>query len=160
MEVAMRRCAACGNGRFRKGTEVLSADFPASELEASVSVPARQCTKCKEAYVDGRVVQRFELAVARELANLGLHTGETFRYMRKVLGLRAVDLAQLLDVTPETISHWETGKVPINRAALAALGAMIQDAIEGRTTTRDRLRALGDDRPRPKVLHPRLARAG
>ncbi len=76
--------------------------------------------------------------------------------MRKILGLRAADLALLLDVTPETISHWETGKARIGRAAFVALGAMVQDATEGRSTTRDRLAALDDDHPRPKVLRPKL----
>ena len=95
-----------------------------------------------------------ELAVAREFADVGVDTGEAFRRMRKALGLRATDLAQLLDLTPETISHWETGKVVINRAAFVALGAMVQDAIDGRTTTRDRLAALGKRRY-PRALSPR-----
>jgi putative zinc finger/helix-turn-helix YgiT family protein len=137
-------------------TETLSAEFPTCGFAASVGVPGRQCTKCKETYVAGSVKHDFELAVARELANLGVHAGEAIRHMRKALGLRASDLAQLLDLTPETISHWETGKVRINRAAFVALGAMIQDASEGRTTTRDRLATLGDERPYPRVLSPKL----
>jgi transcriptional regulator with XRE-family HTH domain len=94
--------------------------------------------------------------VARELANLGVRTGEAVRHMRKTLGLRAADLAQLLDLTPETISHWETGKAPISRAAFVAVGAMIQDAIDGRTTTRDRFAALIEERRYPRVLDPKL----
>jgi hypothetical protein len=38
----------------------------------------------------------FELAVAERLASLGLRTGAAFKFMRKALGLRAVDLAELL----------------------------------------------------------------
>ncbi len=151
----MRRCAQCGNCEFRNVIETLSAEFPSSGVTASVGVPGRQCTKCKETYVAGSVKQGFELAVARELANLGVRTGEAVRHMRKTLGLRAADLAQLLDLTPETISHWETGKAPINRAAFVAVGAMIQDAIDGRTTTRDRFAALVEERRYPRVLAPK-----
>ena len=91
-----------------------------------------RCVRCGNSEV--RPSSR-ELAVAREFADVGVDMGEAFRRMRKALGLRATDLAQLLDLTPETISHWETGKVVINRAAFVALGAMVQDAIDGRTTT-------------------------
>jgi DNA-binding transcriptional regulator YiaG len=101
-------------------------------------------------------VQEFELAVACELADRGVRTGEAVRHMRKVLGLRAADLARLLDLTPETISHWETGKARIGRAAFVVLGAMVQDALEGTSSTRDRLSALDEDGPRPKVLRPKL----
>jgi DNA-binding transcriptional regulator YiaG len=101
-------------------------------------------------------VQDFELAVACELADQGVRTGEAVRHMRKALGLRAADLARLLDFTPETISHWETGKARIGRAAFVVLGALVQDAFGGTSSTRDRLAALDDDRPRPKVLRPKL----
>ncbi len=152
----MRGCVECGNRKFRKVTETISTEFRASGFTASVGVPGRQCTKCKTTHVPSSVMQSFELAVGRELADLGVHTGEAIRHMRKALGLRAADLARLLDLTPETISHWETGKARINRAAFVALGAMIQDAIEGRSTTRDRLAALSDERPYPRVLSPKL----
>jgi DNA-binding transcriptional regulator YiaG len=92
------------------------------------------------------------LAVACALADAGVHTGEALRCMRKALGLRGCDLARLLDVTPETISHWETGKARPNRAAFAALGAMIADAMAGRTTTRDRLATLARASEYPRAL--------
>lgn len=152
----MRGCASCGNHEFRKINETLSAGFPVSGVTASVAVAGNQCTKCRETHVPPSVVQEFELAVACELADRGVRTGEAVRHMRKVLGLRAADLARLLDLTPETISHWETGKAPIGRAAFVVLGALVQDALEGRSSTRDRLAALDDGRPRPKVLRPKL----
>lgn len=152
----MRGCARCGNREFRKITETLSAGFPVSGVTATVAVAGTQCTKCRHTHVPPSIVQEFELAVACELADGGVRTGEAVRHMRKVLGLRAADLARLLDLTPETISHWETGKARIGRAAFVVLGAMVQDALEGTSSTRDRLSALEDDRPRPKVLRPKL----
>lgn len=152
----MPGCARCGNREVRKVTETLSAGFPVSGVVASVAVAGTQCTKCRRTHVPPALVREFELAVALELAERGVRTGEAVRHMRKVLGLRAADLARLLDLTPETISHWERGKARVGRAAFVVLGAMVQDALEGTSSTRDRLSALDDVRPRPKVLRPKL----
>ena len=66
------------------------------------------------------------------------------------------ELARLLDVTPETVSHWETGKAPPNRAAFIAVCAMIEDALDGRTTTRDRLGVLAERSGYPRALAVKL----
>lgn len=36
--------------------------------------------------------------------------GEEIRFMRKAIGLKAVELASFLDVVPETLSRWENGR--------------------------------------------------
>lgn len=89
----------------------------------------------------------FELAVAEKLAGLGIRTGEAFKFMRKALGLRAVDLAELLDVAAETVSRWETGE-PEARA-FALLGSIVAERLRGQEETVDRLRALRSPRKRP-----------
>jgi putative zinc finger/helix-turn-helix YgiT family protein len=152
----MRRCHSCGSESLRQSTEVVRARLRSSGIRASATVPVRQCATCGETYLEGSVLQAFEVAVARELANKGVRTGEAFRFMRTVLGLRAADLAKLLGVTPETISHWETGKVAVNRATFVAVGALVEDAAEGRSTTHSRFARLAADRPYPKVLRPKL----
>ena len=129
--------------------------LPRSGVTAAASVPVRRCGSCNGS-VDGAMMDRFQLAVCCELANAGVHTGEAIRLMRKALRLRAADLARLLDLTPETISHWETGKARPNRAAFVTVGALIQDAIDGRTTTRDRLAVLSEGRAYPRVLSIKL----
>ncbi len=133
---------------LREAEETLSVALARSAVTASVIVSARRCSACDELHVDGAVVRRFHLAVGCELANLGVRTGEALRHMRKALGLRAAELAALLDVTPETISHWETGKVLPNRAAFVAVAALVQDALDGRSTTRERLSVVPDGRGR------------
>lgn len=99
-----------------------------------------------------------QLSVGRRLADEGIHSGGAFRRMRKALGLRASDTAWLLDVTPETISHWETGKALPTRAAFIAVAAMVDDAIEGRTTTRDRLALLADASPAERATRISIGR--
>jgi DNA-binding transcriptional regulator YiaG len=119
-------------------------------------VPALRCPSCGDVQIESALAQRFQLAVCCELADAGVSSGEALRHMRKALGLRAAELARLLDVTPETISHWETGKASLNRAAFAAVCAMVQDALDGRTTTRDRLAVLAKGGPYPHALTVKL----
>jgi transcriptional regulator with XRE-family HTH domain len=81
-----------------------------------------------------------------------LTCSETFKFMRKALGLRAVDIAELLDVAAETLSRWETGQRPVDRASWIAVSAMVLDKLEGRTTTLDRLKALLEPAPLPRLV--------
>jgi putative zinc finger/helix-turn-helix YgiT family protein len=149
-------CSACGCLTVEGATATVSVELLEPAVSVTVSVPARRCPRCETVLVDEAVRTRSHLAASSELADLGVHTGDSLRHMRKALGLRAADLARLLDVRPETISHWETGKAPPNRAAFAALAAMVEDALDGRTTTRDRLARLADERPFPRNVAVKL----
>jgi putative zinc finger/helix-turn-helix YgiT family protein len=146
-----RRCGACGHD-VRDVTENVSVALPRSGVVASMATQARRCVGCGEVSVDAAALARVHLAIGRELADLGVHTGDALRHMRRALGLRGSDLARLLGVTPETISHWETGKALASRGAFVAVAAMVEEAMDGRTTTRDRLAVLADGRPYPRVL--------
>jgi DNA-binding transcriptional regulator YiaG len=146
-----RRCAAC-HGELEDCTETLSVELPRSDVTAQVSAPAARCAGCGVVRVEPEVRARADLALARALADAGAHGGDAFRVMRKALALRAADLARLLAVTPETVSHWETGKALPARCAFATLAAMIEDALGGRRSTRDRLEALAEGRPLPRTV--------
>ncbi|BDG08543.1 type II TA system antitoxin MqsA family protein [Anaeromyxobacter paludicola] len=146
-----RRCRRC-EGELREVVQTIPVALPRCDVRAEVAAPARRCAACGEAHVDPAVLSRAHLSVGCALADEGVQTGGAFRHMRRALGLRAADLARLLDLTPETLSHWETGKVRPSRAAFVALAAMLEDALAGRTTTRDRLQALARERPRPGAL--------
>ncbi len=98
--------------------------------------------------MEGEDLQRFESLVARSLIELGERTGDAFRYVRKVHGLSAVALAELLDVTPSTLSRWEHGEPDAN--AFALLGGLFTDKLAGRTDTADHLRALRNKTRKPK----------
>ena len=115
-------------------------------------VRALECKRCGEVYIDGASGVLMELAAARWLAEHGFSGGDEIRFMRKAARLRAVDLAELLGVSAEAVSHWETGKHQPDRGTLATIAALALDAMEGRTTTRDRLRALGKPARAPKSV--------
>jgi YgiT-type zinc finger domain-containing protein len=147
-----RRCGRCGGGEVRDVTETLSVTLPRCGVVATIAAPAQRCAGCGEVHVGSAVLACAQLSIGCELADEGVHTGDALRLMRKALGYRAADLARLLGVTPETVSHWETGKVLATRAAFVAVGAMVQEAVDGKTTTRDRLARLADGRPHPRAV--------
>jgi len=149
-----RRCS-CG-GALRSSTERVAVALARSRVEVAVDVPAWRCGGCGGVHVDPPILRRCHLAAGCRFADAGVGTGEAVRHMRKALGLRAADLARLLDVTPETISHWETDRCVPNRSAFVALAAMVQDALDDRTITRDRLDALARERAWPRTLVVRL----
>lgn len=135
----LTKCAACGSETLKATNTVESRTVDG--IEFAVSVPALQCDGCGETYVDDHALEQVELAIASELGRLGRLTGEAFKFMRKSIGLRGIDLAELLNVTGETVSRWERDVVPIDHAAFAVLGALVADKREGRTRMRDLLNA-------------------
>jgi DNA-binding transcriptional regulator YiaG len=149
-------CPACRDRDGRATTTVLAFALARCRVTASARVAARACRACGAVAVDPEVEGRARLAVGCALADHGVHTGEAFRHLRQALALRAAELARLLDVTPETISHWETGKSTPARGAFVVLAALAQDALDGRTVTRDRLATLADGRRWPRMLSVEL----
>jgi DNA-binding transcriptional regulator YiaG len=120
---------------------------------------ARACGKCGEAIVALDELDRFTLAVAVALAQSGAHSGDAIRFMRKAIGLSATALAELLDVSMETISRWEHGERNAPLPSVATLGAMVIDHAAGSTATADRLRALRKGPRLAKVVHVELRAA-
>lgn len=146
----MKRCVTCGH-------EGLVDDHAEDSIRVggqlfTAVIGAQVCPNCHEAYFGYDEIGRFEGAVAVELAREGRKTPEAFAFMRKALGMRSVELAELLDVTPETISRWEHGKVALEHRATALLGAMVLDQAENKTATVDRLRALKQNRDAPSTV--------
>ena len=107
-------------------------------------MPALVCPVCGEKVIDGPLLLQKEREVAAALAREGPIDGDSFRFMRTTLRLRAADLAALLDVTPETISKWENGKNPVLRTAWLVVADMaFENADEdGRHPLRERLQSL------------------
>ncbi len=152
-----KRCFNC------KSTELVAAEhedrIEVAGHKFTRSIPALRCARCGEETMKGADIEAFELEVAAELARHGELPADAFRFARRTLGMRAVDLAELLDVTAETVSRWENGKQAIDRRAAALLSSMVLDREEGRTSTLDRLKALKEPSPLPKLVRlvPRAA---
>lgn len=138
----MTRCVKCGAKakRFRKAKR--EQRYQIGETTYYTSVPMQECPSCGEGYVDGPALKAAELTVAAEVARRGPAAGTSFRFMRKVLGIRGNEIAELLGVRPETISRWEKGRGEVDRSAWAVLSSIVLEERDGRRTLRERLETL------------------
>jgi putative zinc finger/helix-turn-helix YgiT family protein len=91
-----------------------------------VDVPAKgqRCSACEETLFAAGETEKQERAAADVLVERGLRTAAEFRFVRKMAGLKATELADLLDVRPETVSRWERGEVEIPRPVAFVLGEL------------------------------------
>lgn len=133
-------CQHCFRGAFREDTEVVVRELDGLSFETAI--PCWRCDQCGYAELEGSALRRFEGLMAIELAACGAQSGTAFKFMRKVSRLRASDLADLLNVDNATISRWETGKVAVDRAAIATLGAILREHLSDKTDTLRHLFAL------------------
>lgn len=134
----MKRCN-CGSEIWSDITDELLVETARRTFVVPVSV--RVCEECGRRLLPLEAAAQAELRVAAWLAVHGVRDQEVFRFMRKALGLRGVDLAELLDVTPETISRWERGALPTEQRAFALLAALVCERVEGRVGLMAILRA-------------------
>ena len=143
------KCLLCG---ATAREELIEQTITVGGRKYVYKVPAVTCSKCGESLMNGPDVKALEVRVAARIANDGIVSGETFRFMRNVLGMKAVNLAALLDVTPETISRWENGAKNVDRASWVTLGGLIIDELEGKHAALDRLKKAAGKPPRAKVV--------
>jgi putative zinc finger/helix-turn-helix YgiT family protein len=150
------RCVECGNPEMRPGEA--RHEFFVAGVRIVGNMPALVCPDCGATTVEASALEALELSAADAMAKNGMRTGEVFRFMRKALGLRAIDIGQLLGFDPATLSRWERGHTEPDPLAFLALSALVADRIENRTTTRDILEALAHP-PKRKVTEIELPKA-
>ena len=86
----------------------------------------RQCGSCGETILEGDEVQRQEREIATVLVHRGVRTAAEFKFVRKMAGFRANEIAERLGVRPETVSRWERCEAEIPRSAAFALGELFE----------------------------------
>src|SRR5437763_3931447 len=128
------RCPACGKTAFQRITYAARRDLDGRRFTADV--PVRRCTSCGELLISGPDMAAFERAITLELARGGEVGAEGFRWLRKATGLKAVRLAELLDLTPMQVSRWENGRKPLERRAVALVSALALEQADGKVATR------------------------
>jgi len=113
------RCPTCKKeNTFRSwsGTITLSG--------VEIPTSGRRCSSCGEQLFDFEEVGRQERALAAAFVERGIRKGAEFALVRKVAGFKAVEIAELFGVRPETVSRWERGESEIPRTAAFALGEL------------------------------------
>ena len=130
------RCLDCGGTAFKAATVPHAMTISGRTLRGEL--PARKCTACGDATVHARDLGAWEGAVVQYLAAHGPATGEALSFMRRANGLKAQEFAELIGVTPTTVSRWEHAKKPLDRITWLAVGDLLTD----RERTVARLKAL------------------
>jgi putative zinc finger/helix-turn-helix YgiT family protein len=92
------------------------------EIEAR----GQRCKSCGEILMDLSERGRQERSAAKRLVARGIRSGVEFKFVRKVAGLRATEVAEMFGVRKETVSRWERGEVEIPRTAAYALGELLE----------------------------------
>lgn len=139
----MKTCANCKSNQLRPIEESVEIHVPGDKDGLHVivdGVRATRCEACGEVYTDGPDLGRAEVLAAFEAVRAGLRDGPTLNWARRALGLRATDLADLLDVAPETVSRWENGHRSADRSVWNTMADLLANAVEGNTATLDLLR--------------------
>jgi DNA-binding transcriptional regulator YiaG len=152
------RCPTCGKTAFQHATYAARRDLDGRRFTGNV--PARKCTSCGELLISGPGLAAFERAITLDLARGGEVGPEGFRWLRKAAGLKAVRLAELLDVTPMQVSRWENGRKPLERRAVALVSALAIEQTDGKTATRAVLEALAAGKKPPKRVRLDVSAAG
>ncbi len=159
----MKRCAVCRSDDLRETRETVDVSVPtdAGPFRVRVSgVSTAKCGSCGESFLSGPDLGRAELLAGAEAIARGLRDGATLKFVRKALGLRAVDLGELLDVSAETVSRWENGHRSAERSVWNTLADLVRDKLGGSTITLERLKALAKPRIPRQPVRLRLDLAG
>lgn len=64
--------------------------------------------------------------------------------MRKALGMKAAEVAEVMNVAAETISRWENGQRELDWPEFMLMGVLVDDKLAGRTTLLARAKALAE----------------
>lgn len=145
----MQRCPQCG-GAIARAKKAHSSTVAGTTFV--VKLPAYGCRDCKALFMEGTALERADLEVACVLASRGPASGEGFRFLRKTLGMRAVVIAELLNVTAETVSRWENGQRDVDGNAWIAVGSIVLERAGLPCSTLKRLMGLAKRPKLPKTV--------
>lgn len=151
----MQKCPHCGGGIVRTKKEQ-ACTVDGTRFVARVA--AFSCRKCRAIFLPGPALARLDLEVACTLAARAGPSGERLRFLRKVLGLRGLELAALFQVTPETVSRWERGQRDVDFIAWIAAGSLVLEKAGRKPCTRERLTSLAQAPKLPKTIHVDVGR--
>ncbi len=120
----------------RCGAEIVTRRLPVYQDDGLIGLPnvvlldvADQavCDGCGEEFgISIPDADGLEAAVAVKRVSIPLRlNAQEIRFLRRALGLQAKELAAELEVRPETVSNWETGKDPASANAEKLLRLMV-----------------------------------
>lgn len=119
------KCESCG-AQMKVGRENYRYAESGLDTVTLVDIEVRRCPECGAYEVSIPRIEELHRLIAQQVAlKRARLTPQEIRFLRKYLGFSGVDFAATLDVTPETVSRWETGKKQMSPVAERALRLMI-----------------------------------
>lgn len=112
------KCPTC------KKNTLCAWEGPITRMGVEFVARGQRCSSCGEELYDYEELGRHDALIADALVARGVRTGAEFVFVRKSADLKAVDVAELFGVRPETVWRWEHGETEIPRTAAYALGQL------------------------------------
>lgn len=110
-------CPNCGKKMRKEVKEYLYAESGLDNIVLS-SIPVFYCDKCSEVMPLIPHIEELHRVISHRIAiSKAPLTGREARFLRKQMGLKAVDLARILGVSDVTVSRWENSKEHIGAAS-------------------------------------------
>lgn len=131
----MMRCPTC-----KKENTLRPWEGTTPVMGVEIEGRGQRCRECGEILIRLTERGRQERLAAAQLVARGIRSGVEFKFVRKLAGLRANEVADLFGVRKETVSRWERGEVEVPRIAAFALGALFEHP----KLTRQRLEAFAE----------------
>ena len=148
-------CYKCDSEDMHRIEKVLTREIAGHAFRAKV--PATRCGNCGEILYESRDLGHFDDAVALALLDGHITAPAAIRFVRKAMGMKGEELAELLGVRPETVSRWENGKREIDRATFVLLRQLLLERHRPEHPTADYLRKLQRPRRLAKTITLKLA---
>lgn len=118
------------------------------------NIPVYKCP-CGNEMPEIRAIERIHQKIAEDLFRKpALLTGEEIRFLRKEMGLKAVELANILGVSKVTVSRWENQTKPIGVVSDRLIRLLYLSFLEkkGKLSKEDILNVIRSIKDRPKKI--------
>ena len=127
-------CVMCNSDQMRK---VRTTDETLVDgTSFSYGIDAWACKKCDEMYFSGPDLVHIERDIAKRLLLSRAYGPQAFRRLRShAVGVESQVFAAAIGTTPETVSRWENGRMPINGAAFEVVRLLAAKALGIEYTT-------------------------
>jgi len=159
MEDSMTKaCTVCG-GTMKTKRENFRYDSSGLASVTLHGVEVSRCPKCGEIEVAIPAIEQLHRAIAGALIRKRARLAPPeIKFLRKSLGWSSTDFAQRMGTTPETVSRWEHGKMPMAPPAERLLRLMVATEAPVADYTVDVLAQLAADGRTPRPVHLGLSR--
>lgn len=119
-------CGSCGAAKLTVSRENVKYDASGLPGVTLMNLEVRRCEACGDyAIVIPRILELHRLMAETVIRKPAPLTPAEIRFLRKHIGWSAVDFAKRMGTTPESVSRWENGKLPMAASADRLLRLMV-----------------------------------